>query len=1073
MTDVKRQVILTIDDEVVIRKSFRAFLEDYDFKVLEAENGQVGLEVFERENPDLVLVDLRMPEVDGLAVLARVKENSPDTPIIVVSGTGAIGDAIEALHLGATDYLLKPIEDLTVLLHAVEKALEHTRLIKENRSYQEHLEEKVARRTEELNQANVELLQTNEQLRISEEKFRTLAETSPLAIMMLQDDKWIYANRAGETITGYNREELLSMNYWDFVRHDFLDSIKNKVEEVKKGKMQLSRLELLIETKNDEEKWIDVAGGLTELNDRPTGILSFIDITEKKKAEKDLQTINRELEQRVEERTLELKRTNIELLEAKETADAATLAKSNFLANMSHEIRTPMNGVIVAADLALSEKVSPKVKHFIKIIQTSGYSLMGVINDILDFSKVEAGKLDLEARPFLLNEVLDDAVAMFVNKAGDKEIELLLDIDPVIPNALVGDQLRIRQILTNLLSNAFKFTKKSGIITVGIKEAGTQPTRQDQVRLNFYVKDTGVGLTKDQQSRLFQPFTQADTSTTRQYGGTGLGLSICKRLTDMMDGKIWVESEPEKGSTFQFTLLLKKQPLEKEPTLVVPQDLQNLTILVVDDNGESRRLLSRQLQHLGFQAESASSARQAVDVLRTDHERERPFDLILMDWKMPEMDGIEAVRRIRRDLNLNTPIVLMSVFGLETEPINAQEEKIDGLLSKPVGFWSLFYTVLDVFGQAEPYGRKTGINIPAYTSLYKNHVRGMRILVAEDNPTNQDIALAILENVGISVQIANNGREAVTAVQDTPFDAVLMDIQMPEMDGYEATRIIRNDPNLASLPIIAMTAHAMKGDQEKCLQAGMNDYISKPINQDKLFQILSKNVKYESLPISFREIRTRTQRNLTDVSHALPANLPGIAVKNALNELDINDDTYKRILLVFYNNSKNVMQSIQEAFDKKEWHSLWDLAHNIKGSAANIGADKVETTAYALEIGGRNASNIPDGDVPGQKMVDALKKDLDQVFESIQSLSEQLENHSEKASEEITDPTRLSYAVKHLARALELADPEETNIHLKTVRKHLDSTDIQAIEDKIDNYDFDDALEILKAVAENLDVELD
>ena len=531
------------------------------------------------------------------------------------------------------------------------------------------------------------------------------------------------------------------------------------------------------------------------------------------------------------------------LVKAKKASESATEAKSSFLANMSHEIRTPMNGIIAATDLALSEDLPPRLKRYLKIIQSSAYSLLELINDILDFSKVEAGRIELESRPFMLDVVLDRVTDMFINKSSKKNIELLVDMDLETPKALIGDSLRLQQIIKNLIDNSIKFTEKGGIILVAVKAL---EKTSDQVTLAFFVKDTGVGIAPEYVGKLFKPFSQADVSTTRKYAGTGLGLSICKRLVELMGGRIWVESELEKGSTFHFTATFKRRAKERKRRLTPPPDIQDLKILVVDDCPDSRIIMQKILESFGVKPKKASSGKEGLSMLKDNLAGKEPFELVIIDWRMPELDGIETSRIIRDDLKLTIPIILMTAFGREAEKLEAKKVGINAFLTKPIFQSTFFNAIMDAFGK-EAWGERPGKEITTKASIYKKRLKGVRILVAEDNPTNQEIAKAILEVAGIIVEVVDNGEEAVEAARRGRFDAVLMDVQMPKMDGYEATANIRKIPELKSLPIIAMTAHAMKGDEEKCLEAGMDAYISKPINQDRLFQAIWRSIKIEGL----------------------------------------------------------------------------------------------------------------------------------------------------------------------------------------------------------------------------------
>ena len=411
------------------------------------------------------------------------------------------------------------------------------------------------------------------------------------------------------------------------------------------------------------------------------------------------------------------------LVKAKKTAESATEAKSAFLANISHEIRTPMNGVIAATDLALGEDLSPRVKRYLEIIQSSASSLLELINDILDFSKVEAGRLELESRPFMLDTALDKVMDMFIKKSSEKNIELLVDMDMEMPRAFTGDSLRLQQIIKNLIDNAIKFTKKGGIILVGAKAL---EKTSDQATLAFFVKDTGVGIAPEYLSQLFKPFSQADVSFTRKYAGTGLGLSICKKLVEMMDGRIWVESELGKGSTFHFTATFKRRAKERKPRLIPPPNIQDLKVLVVDDCPDSRTIMQKILESFGFRPESVSSGKEGLSILKNNLTGKEPFELVIIDWRMPKMDGIEASRIIRDDLKLTIPIILMTAFGREAEKLEAQKAGINMFLTKPIFQSTLFNAIINIFGKESKEARP-GKEITTKASISRKHLKGVGV----------------------------------------------------------------------------------------------------------------------------------------------------------------------------------------------------------------------------------------------------------------------------------------------------------------------------------------------------------
>ncbi len=633
------------------------------------------------------------------------------------------------------------------------------------------------------------------------------------------------------------------------------------------------------------------------------------------------------------------KSTEQALQTAKEHAETASRFKSEFLANMSHEIRTPLNAIMGMAYLTQKTTLSSQQQNYINNILFSSSSLLGVINDILDFSKIEAGHLDIENTDFFLDDVFQSISSL----DKDNEIELIYAIEKDVPHKLVGDPLRLGQVLINLTSNAIKFTEKGQvIITVRLHQKNREKT--EKIQLYFSVQDTGIGIDKAQAEHIFDPFTQADGSTSRKYGGSGLGLAICKQLVSMMNGKIEVESQLGHGSIFYFTAEFGCSHNALEKQYMPISNLRGTRVLVVDKNAATRQALQTMLESFTFNVNTVASGTAALEKLIQANKANMPYELLLMDSDMPDLNGIDTISQIRRNTQLTfIPDIILLISTQDAKILDVSHTDIDHYLVKPISPSTLFDAVINLLTSDKKNKKTSPSNNESHTML-----QGVNILIVEDNLINQQVAKELLECVGARVTVADSGKTSLKLIKNNPFDLVLMDLQMPGLDGYQTTRAIRKNPQFKHLPIIAMTAHAMVGDREKCLIAGMNDHLPKPIDPNLLYHTISQWITQSKR--TPQAVKAKINPLSSSKLHSFPEKFPGIDLKKGLLRVNSNPNLFRTLLLNFVEDHQQDIKKLNDALTDKKFQTARRIVHTLRGVAGTIGAEHLEKSAKTLEL---------------------------------------------------------------------------------------------------------------------------
>jgi len=912
-------------------------------------------------------------------------------------------------------------------------------------------------------------------------RYESLVNLMRSVVIKLRGDRTVtFANAYASELLGFSNAELVGQNMNLIIAPEWQEPVRQRLESLRPEQMQVNEINENV-SKSGQRYWVAWANRVIKSEPGQDRELLCVgtNITEEMKHKKELENMI------------------VQLKKAKAQAQDANRAKSTFLANMSHEIRTPMNAVINLTALALETELTPRQRQYLHVVHASARNLLALINDILDLSKVEAEKLELEAAPFSLRNLLEELTETFRPRVAEKHVELIVHVLPDVPDGLVGDSLRVRQVLTNLIGNAFKFTE-NGEVAVRVKstlcedgfpatvaassgeaiqaalDGATAPS--PSIMLRIEVADTGVGIPQDQQAQLFQPFTQADSSTSRKYGGTGLGLAISRRLARLMNGDLTFESEPGRGSTFVFTACLELQAQQIKAAPSLPESLRGRPALIVEDTASSRELLETFFANLGMRYVSVDSAEKALALLenRSRMDGADPFGLVLLDWHLPGMNGLEAATRIRAlEQTRDLPVIVMSAFAGKEEEAKCKEAGVNAFLLKPITPSSLCGAIL------EAMGLDSGASQPEADAGTVNEFAGVRILLAEDNVTNQFVALELLGGLGIELEIAVNGSEAVEMAHNKRYDAILMDMQMPEMDGLEATRRLRAEPAFRDLPIIAMTANAMKADVEACLAAGMNDFVSKPVERPALVQSLRRWLRPGDRG-QRREGRSRVASDRAkdmDADREIPAAssmvmssssapilLEGIDVAGAVSRLGLPFERLKYLLLRFADGQQVTLRKLQAAAGAGDVSEARLHAHSLAGAAGNLGADDLRQAAQRLELAAEQ----------GHMDLKELLRQVDErariVFQSIESLRQEIEPAHPAAEPAMAraDQTSMLSLLESLGSALREGDFSGSSEKFRELQS-LALPDgfrgsVLRLQALIDAYEYDDAADMVDRI---------